>query len=176
MSNLSNISTTSRYTPNIYRGSTLYDSPDWVLEKLKKAGIKTIINLGDYGESYKKKIEKAGFEYVDFSISLMRYHYIDDEQKKDKLIKFIKSMRKEYVYMGCECGTYKTDAAVFFNNLFNPKVKGYCKIYYPEMVNDVPQIADEIYMNMTDEDKKSIGWTPEFEEKFKEKLAKMLEW
>jgi len=175
LSNLRNISASSRYTPNIYRGSTLYDSPDWVLKKLKEAGVKTVINLGDYGESYKKKIEKAGFEYVDFDISHMRYSYIDDKQKKDKLIKFIKAMQKEYVYMGCECGTYKTDAGVYFNNLFNPKVKGYCKIYSPEMVSEVPQIADEIYLNMTDEDKKSIGWTPEFEHKFNERIAKLLD-
>lgn len=176
LSNLRNISNILRYTPNIYRGSTLYDSPDWVLEKLKEAGIKTVINLGDYGQIYKEKIEKAGFEYVDFDISHIRCSYVDDKCKKDKLIRFIKTMQKEYAYMGCECGTYKTDAGVYFNNLFNPKVKGYCKIYSPESVSDIPEIANSLYQIMTPEDKESIGWTADFEEKFKEKLAKLLEW
>lgn len=176
LSNLHNISTSSRYTPNIYRGSTLYDAPDWVLDKLKEAGIKTVINFGDYGNSYEEKIKKAGFEYFDFDISMMRNRYVSPEEKKDRLIEFIKTMQKEYIYMGCECGTYKTDAAVKFNTLFNPNVKGYCKIYSPEMVDFVSYTAYEIYQVMTTEDKKSIGWTPEFEENFNEKLQKMLGW
>ncbi len=176
ISNLHNISRSSRYTPNIYRGATLYDAPDWVLEKLKTAGIKTVINLGDYGESYEEKMKKAGFEYFDFDIGMMRVKYIDPKIKKDKLIEFIKTMQKEYIYMGCECGTYKTDAAVKFNNLFNPKVKIDCKIYTPEMVDDIPYIAETVYENMTKEDKESIGWTPEFEEFFLDKLTKMQNW
>ena len=171
--NLHNISRSLRYTPNIYRGATLYDAPDWVLEKLKDAGIKTIINLGDYGESYEEKMKRAGFEYFDFDIRRMRDRHFNPKEKKDKLIEFIKTMQKEYIYMGCECGTYKTDAAVKFNNLFNPKVKIACKIYSPEMISDIPDIAEDIYQNMTPEDKESIGWTPEFEENFRDKISQM---
>ena len=172
--NVHRISDSRRYSPNIYRGSTLYDAPEWVVQKIKDAGIKTVINLADYGDSYKNKIEQNGLEYMDFNISGMRYSFWDDDTKKDKLIAFIKAMQKEYVYLGCEFGTYKTDAAIIFNNLFNPKVKGYCKIYSPEMVDDIPQIADEIYLNMTEEDKKELGWTPEFEQEFNEKIERLL--
>ena len=113
-------------------------------------------------------------EYVDFNISSIRCNYLNENEKKNKLISFIKAMQKEYVYMGCEYGTYKTDAAVMINNLFNPKVKGYCKIYSPEMISDIPQIADEIYLNMTEKDKKELGWTPEFEQQFNKKIEKLL--
>ena len=175
LSNLHRISDSQRYAPNIYRGSTLYDASEWVFDKIKAAGIKTIINLADYGNSYKEKVEKAGLEYLDFDI----YHYIksdwiDETVQKNKLVEFIKTMQKEYVYLGCEFGTYKTDAAIFLNTLFNPKVKGYCKIYSPKMVDYIPQAADQIYLNLTQKDKKSIGWTPEFEKAFTEKIAKLL--
>lgn len=175
LSNLHNISNSSRYKPNIWRGSTLYEAPDWVLDKLKEAGIKTIIDLEGFRKHYKKRIKDAGFEYVGFSISSMKYGNVP-EFKKEELLKFIKTMQKEYIYMGCECGTYKTDAAIRLNNLFNPKVKGYCKIYSPEMIEYIPQVADEIYLTMTPDDKKSIGWTPEFEKQFNEKIASMLGW
>ncbi|MBO6257321.1 hypothetical protein J6N69_04740 [bacterium] len=174
LSNVHKISDSRRYSPNIYRGSTLYDAPEWVIQKIKDSGIKTVINLADYGNSYRKKIEKNGLEYVDFNISSIRCNYLNENEKKNKLISFIKAMQKEYVYMGCEYGTYKTDAAVMINNLFNPKVKGYCKIYSPEMISDIPQIADEIYLNMTEKDKKELGWTPEFEQQFNKKIEKLL--
>ena len=147
-----------------------------MLKKLKQAGIKTVINLGQYGDLYKEKMEKAGFKYVDYDI----YHYFTGgilggqtniPEKKEKLIEYIKTMQDEYCYIGCEFGTYRTDAAVFLNNLFNPKVKRNCKIYSPEMVGFVTVFANLIYKNMTPEDKKAIGWTPEFEEEFKQKIA-----
>ena len=100
---------------------------------------------------------------------------IDKIKQKDKLVEFIKEMQKEYVYMGCEYGTYKTDVAVFLNTLFNPKVKGYCKIYSPDKIIYVPKTANEIYKNMTNKDKKELGWTKEFEKQFNKKLQNMLD-
>lgn len=170
--NVHNISgSIRRYNPDIYRGSTLYDAPVEVLELLKKAGITTVIDLAGYGDLYKDKIEKQGLEYVDFNMSYIRDNNASDgELRKNKLIKFIKTMQNEYVYLGCEYGTYKTDAAILLNTLFNPKVKGYCKIYSPEMIDDIPKVANTLYHLMTQEDKKSIGWTLEFEKLFKEKI------
>lgn len=174
--NVHNISTSMRYHPQIYRGSTLYDAPESVLNQIKDIGVQTVINVGTYGKSYKEKIEKAGLRYFDFDIEdkILDDRWsgkIEPEEKKENLIDFIKEMQKEYIYMGCECGTYKTDMAVFLNTLFNPKVKGYCKIYSPEKVSAIPDIAREIYEVMTPEDKESLGWTPEFESRFREKVG-----
>lgn len=172
LSNVRNISDSKRYTPNIYRGSTLYDAPDWVLDKLQDLGIKRVIDLAGYGDLYKNKVEQHGLEYVSFNINSIYFDYC--VSKKDELIKFIKTMQKEYIYMGCEYGTYKTDAAVLLNILFNPKVKGACKIYSPERIEFIPSIANKLYHLMSSKDKKEIGWTPEFEKLFNEKIARML--
>ena len=174
LANVHNISTLKRYTPNIYRGSTLYDAPDWVLDKLKKAGIQRVIDLAGYGDLYKNKVERHGLEYVPVSINTMRSDYYVNSSRKEELIKFIKTMQKEYVYMGCEFGTYKTDAAVLLNSLFNPKVKAYCKIYSPEKIEYIPKIANKLYHLMSSQDKKEIGWTPEFEKLFNKKITSML--
>ena len=177
--NVHNISTSSRYRPNNYRGSTLYDSPDWVFDKLKEAGIKTVINFGDYGNSYKEKVERNGLNYFDFDMNyfLLESYVADAERvkRKDRVVGFIQQMQKEYNYMGCECGTYKTDIAVYLNTLFNPQVKGYCKIYSPNAVGSVPNIAADVYERLTPEDKEKMGWTPEFEDRVKNKLSKLLE-
>lgn len=176
LSNVRRISNSSRYMPNIFRGSTLVDAPDWVIDKLKEAGIKTVIDLRGYSNSYKNKVEEHGLEYTSFYINpnQMSWYGIDKTSKKDDLIKFIKTMQKEYIYMGCEYGTYKTDAAVTLNTLFNPNVKGPCRVGSTFEIGYIWRVADELYKLMTPKDKKAIGWTPEFEKIFKEKIAKML--
>lgn len=173
--NVRNISDTYRYNPQIYRGSTLFDSDDDVIKAVKDTGIKTVIDVTGYGNDYKEKIEKFGLKYFNFDIE--RYitggyfkRPIDPILQKNKLIDFIKIMQEEYVYIGCGCGTEKTDAAIFLNTLFNPNVKGYCGIDSPEAIDEIYDIADKIYHNMTEEDKESLGWTPEFENNFKENI------
>lgn len=174
--NVRNISSTNRYRPNIFRGSTLADAPDWVIDKLKESGIKTVIDLRGYSNSYKNKVEEHGLEYASFYISPdpMSWHSVDKTSKKDELIKFIKTMQKEYIYMGCEYGTYKTDAAVTLNTLFNPKVKGPCRVGSPFEIRYIWRVADELYKLMTQKDKKVLGWTPEFEKIFKKTIAGMV--
>lgn len=175
LSNVRNISSSRRYTPNIYRGSTLYDVPNWVITKLKEAGIKTIIDLAGYGDLYKNKIEQNNLEFVSFYLDPTSFDYIADKtSEKDELIKFIKTMQKEYIYMGCEFGTYKTDAAITLNTLFNPKVKGACRVNSYYEISYIWEMANELYKLMTPKDKHSIGWTPEFEKKFLENIANKL--
>lgn len=172
LSNVRNISGSKRYTPNIYRGSTLYDAPDWVIDKIKESGIKTVVDLAGYGDLYKNKLEEHGLEYASFYLDPGSFHFVDKNSKKDELIKFIKTMQKEYIYMGCEYGTYKTDAAITLNTLFNPKVKGPCRVGSSFEIGYVWRVANELYELMTPKDKKEIGWTPEFEKLFKEKIAR----
>lgn len=175
LSNVCNISNSRRYTPNIFRGSTLYDVPDWVIAKLKELGIKTIIDLAGYDDSYKNKVERNGLEYISFYLDPISFDYLPDKtSKKDELIKFIKTMQKEFIYMGCEYGTYKTDAAITLNQLFNPKVKGACRVGSSFEISYIWRIANELYNLMTQKDKKSIAWTLEFEKIFNEKIARML--
>lgn len=170
LSNVRNISGSRRYTPNIYRGSTLYDAPNWVIDKLKDSGIKTVIDLAGYGDSYKNKIEEHGLEYVSFYLDPWSFDSENKTAKKDDLIKFIKTMQKEYIYMGCEYGTYKTDAAITLNTLFNPKVKGPCRVNSYFEIDYIWRVANELYNLMTLKDKKIMGWTSEFEKLIIQKL------
>lgn len=78
----------------------------------------------------------------------------------DKFVNFINFMQKDYFYIGCEYGKYKTDDALLLNSVFNPKfatdnfnVDGF---KYEDLRN--------LYNNLEPEDKAKMGWTKEFDE------------
>ena len=45
---------------------------------------------------------------------------LNNESFLNNFVKFIQTMQKDYVYIGCEYGKYKTDNALMVNKFFNP--------------------------------------------------------
>ena len=73
-------------------------------------------------------------------------------------------MQEEYIYIGCEFGTYKTDMGIVLNKMFNPKLEkpNLCRT----SVNiDTCSNLENIYKLLTDNDKKLLGWDKNFEKR-----------
>ena len=166
-----------------YRGQTLSECSNDVLECVKKAGIKTIIDLVGYS-NYKEKVNQYGLDYISFNMerlydyifpfSLRKFDKKEEQNIKNEFIKFINKMQQDNIYIGCEYGSYKTDDALFLNNLFNPK-----KLFNNQMRRGVfrPSILNMSHiakfynkLNLTEEDKRALKWTKEFEKSFIEKI------
>ncbi len=88
----------------------------------------------------------------------------------EQLIKFVSTINKGYVYMGCECGTSTTQNALFINSLFNPKFEDedYCGGTIP---GDLMYYAlNNLYHNLTDDHKRRLGFTKDFEQRLVERI------
>lgn len=155
---------------NSYRGQTLVDAPINALQNLKKAGIKTVIDLAGYGNRYKAKVEEAGMQFFSYNIANNDYDYVNlNKDWKDKFIGFIKKMQEDYVYIACEYGSYKTDDALILNSFFNPKANRHSTVMrYPGQ----HKFIKKIYSVLTKEDFAKLSWTKEFDKKFFEMLKK----
>lgn len=91
----------------------------------------------------------------------------------DKFIDFIKIMQKDKVYIGCEFGTYKTDNALmlnyFFNSKMNTKHTGITQFNKFYLAREV----ENLYNNLTELNKKQLGWSNEFDRNFIKKLKNL---
>lgn len=87
----------------------------------------------------------------------------------DEFTSYIQKMKKGNVYIGCEFGTYDTDAALMFDYLFNPN-KRYSRIF---PVKNYLRCAENLYHNLTDSDKLKMGWTKDFEKTFIERFGNL---
>ena len=155
---------------NIYRGQTLVDKTD-CLQALSAKGIKTVIDLVDYGDSYKQAIKKAGMDYFAYNIysNWWDLSYLETP-KMPKLIEFLKKMQEDNIYIGCQHGSNDTDVAFILNEFFNPKLEGKAKTKIPPNDSDFPLKLNLIYDALKPEDKKLLGWTKEFEQRLVKKL------
>lgn len=88
----------------------------------------------------------------------------------EKNIKFINYMQKDNVYLGCACGTYRTDLAVFFNSLFNPKAIYDCSFH---INREHLKSIENLFNNLTPNDKIKLGWTEDYEKIFISRLKKL---
>lgn len=165
---------------NSYRGSTLSDSPI-SLKTLKKAGIKTVIDLAGYG-GYKNKVEDAGLNYFKFNMKSSDQPFLynmwchsvfdngvgrNDRTFIDDFVKLIQTMQKGYCYIGCEFGTKDTSDALLLYDIFSPK--GDKKEIYFDDKRQLNKI-EVLYSKLTDKDKKLMGWTEEFDKSVSSKL------
>lgn len=168
-------------SPNSYRGSTLADAPERCLHTLKQSGIDTVIDLVGYW-NYEEKVKDAGMNYLYFPINQGVRHTVWDraalqDNKNDietrefieDFINYIQTMQKGYVYIGCEFGKYQTDDALLLNNAFNPKAKRPLNIYNAPFKLDLMR---NLYNNLTEDDKKRMGWDKEFDENFLPRIQK----
>ena len=160
--------------PNIYRGQTLYNAGDKAFEIIKKAGIKTVIDL-DNNKDFKEQVENAGLNYYCFDIyKQFCSKKVPDTEKKDNIVNFIKEMRKDNIYLCCHDGLQTTDEAVLINNLLNPDFQGGAWLsdsYAPERYEPVKDHVKRFYPLMTEDDKISMGWTPKYEKRFQELMT-----
>lgn len=173
----------SSKTPNSYRGQSPFENPS-SLKLLKDAGIKTVVDLCGY-TGFEDVVCKNGLEYFEFCVSERFFDKdifstrtdtcakLNNESFLNNFVKFIQTMQKDYVYIGCEYGKYKTDNALMVNKFFNPAfedgknyITSYNKEYLPCLRN--------LYNNLKPEHKTLMGWTKEFDSNFLPKLLKLI--
>lgn len=90
----------------------------------------------------------------------------------DNFVKFIQTMQKGKLYIGCEYGTYTTDNALMLNAFFNPlyvRTKKYITSYNHIYTSKL----EKLYQNLKPEHKELMGWTEEFEHKLVENLKRI---
>ena len=98
------------------------------LEKLKNAGIKTIIDFRAADVCSPKAIamaEDMGFKYVRFTI--------DDTwsaKELEDMAKYIQAVNEGDFIAGCANGQARTDLAMAINYVFNPKAQNAPEFYY----------------------------------------------
>ncbi|MCM1073049.1 MAG: hypothetical protein NC334_04515 [Bacteroides sp.] len=94
------------------------------------------------------------------------------DESLDKFVRFIQTMRKEDVYIGCEYGTSRTNNALLLNHFFNPKADRtpncVTKFNYGLLFS-----IESLYKNLTDSHKAQMGWTEEFDKNFLTRLKKV---
>lgn len=84
---------------------------------------------------------------------------------------FINTMQEGNVYIGCKCGTIRTDIALMLNQLFNPKQVNHKN--YMEYSQKFLDNAKILYENLTDNDKVKMGWDKAFDEQFIKNIKKL---
>ena len=84
---------------------------------------------------------------------------------------FINTMQAGNVYIGCKCGTIRTDIALMLNTLFNPKQANYKN--YMEYDQKLLDNAKILYQNLEEKDKIKMGWNSKFDSQFLENIEKL---
>ncbi len=156
---------------DIYRGQTLVDRPQ-DLYLLQSKGIKTVIDLVGYGDSYKTTVNNAGMDYFEYSIYDNWWNRTDFSSPKyiEGLVDFLHKMQHGDIYIGCQHGSNDTDIAMILNDFFNPFVENKIKTKISPMDADFPIKLNTIYDALTSKDKLKLSWTKEFEQRVIKKL------
>jgi len=82
----------------------------------------------------------------------------------DSLTDSVKAMQEGGCLIGCEYGTMMTSMALNLIEVFNPKGDERAR----DHIRDIEKMdIENLYKKLTPEDKAKMGWTEEFEEKFK---------
>lgn len=173
----------SRITPNSYRGQSPFENPA-SLKLLKDAGIKMVVDLCGY-TGFEDVVRKSGLDYFSFIVKedfFMKDIFstrtdscakLNNENFLNDFVKFIQTMQKDYVYIGCEYGKYKTDNALMVNKFFNPAFED-GKSYITNCNNIYLDKLENLYNNLKPEHKTLMGWTKEFDSNFLPKLYKAI--
>ena len=90
----------------------------------------------------------------------------DRKELCDNFVRFIQTMQKENVLIGCEFGTKTTDYAIQLDYFFNPKAD----IMLFNKDKSFGITMQRIYENLSTEDKEAIGWDEEFDKNFLNRL------
>lgn len=85
---------------------------------------------------------------------------------KNDFIKFIQTLQKDNFYIGCDFGTIRTDTALMLNHFFNPQARELTPNYIIPTNHYKIYLMENLYNNLTIEDKQQMGWTKEFDKEF----------
>ena len=163
------------------RGRTL-SSPNrrWMLKRIKTAGINTMIDLraGDLSDSFASDCEEAELEYLHFPMDKFR---TAAAVIISNLPKFIQTINSGKFYISCALGLHRTDIALSLHYIFDPKnheppvLYGHItdgKLRY----DDIFQRAGSIYHNLTEADRKQLGWDDSFEQEYAARKKELIRW
>ena len=87
----------------------------------------------------------------------------------DEFVKFVQTMQKGKLYIGCEYGTHTTDNTLMLNAFFNPAYIN-TKKYITSFNHIYVKKLEKLYQNLTTEHKKLMGWTREFDKQVAHKV------
>lgn len=164
-----------------FRGESLSADRNYkFLPLIKKYGIDTVVDLrtADYTNKYKEKCNKFGLKYLHIPIDAKT---VPDREIIDNLPLLFKTIENGNFYIACAQGKHRTDIAIAMNYLFNPKYKGAPPVMHGHVENgkmriqDIFTRANSVYKNLTPQDKSTLGWNKEFDEAFKIRKNKLVE-
>ncbi len=115
--------------------------------------------------------EKATKAYVSQMMQIWRKN--KDAELAD-FVKFIQTMQKGKLYIGCEYGTLTTDNALMLNSIFNPQSGSRGPRYITSDNRILLKRVEKLYQNLTPEHKQLMGWTKEFDKLTAERLRQMV--
>lgn len=86
----------------------------------------------------------------------------------DEFIKFTHKMNQGSLYIGCDLGEFRTPNVLALNAYFNPNWTGHKSEPTTPFIKECMQ---NMYRNLTENDKQRLGFTKEYDEHLKEKLG-----
>lgn len=104
------------------RGRTMSGrGSNWLLAKVRDAGVKVIIDLrtADHTDRYDRNVAEAGLEYHSLPIDSKT---TDVYQIIDSLPRLFDLMDRGNFYMACAMGRHRTDIAIALYYVFHPSV------------------------------------------------------
>jgi len=143
------------------------------LKAVKNAGINNIIDLrtADHTDNFESACAENG----------LRCYHIPIDKKNTPAEEIIKNLSllmdiisQRNFYIACAQGLHRTDIALALNYMFNPKVQE-PPIMYGHIKNGIFRYDDifcrtnNIYRNLTEEDKISLGWDEAFNKNYGER-------
>lgn len=158
---------------NGVRGRTLSGSSKaWLMEKVKKAGVKTVIDLrtADATEKFDKRVVYAGLEFHHIP---MDSHNTDTRTIIDSLPELFGLLDRGDFYIACAMGRHRTDIAIATYYVFHhtvpfenvPEMRGHRKDGKFRN-DDIARRLNSIMQSLTSEDLKKLGLTVDYEEEF----------
>lgn len=119
-------------------------------------------NFADY-----KKLKESGITTV---ISATPRSGIKNRKFIDELIKSVRAWQNGCCFIGCQFGTNMTSNAISVVDAFNPKGNGIASDY---LSADEKNCVISLYKKLTEQDKKLMGWTKEFEKSFLKRMVRV---
>lgn len=122
-------------------------------------------SYGKYEKEYSSK------EFIYKMLEKERTLYRTNSRKFiDELIKSVRAWQSGCCFIGCEFGEKLTNNAISVIDAFNPKGDGIASDY---LSADEKNCVISLYKKLTEQDKKLMGWTKEFEKSFLKRMVRV---
>lgn len=167
---------------NGVRGRTLSaSSNNWLLPKIKEAGITTIIDLrtADHTDRFDHKVTSTGLEYKHIAIDSKN---TDSREIIDSLPSFFEWLDKGNFYIACAMGLHRTDIALSIYYTFHPSIP---LENVPELrghrkdgklrCDDIARRLNSIMQSLTLEDLHKMDLPEDYEKEFIRRKKKLFE-